>query len=99
MAKPVWPTIEAMLMMRPDCCLIRCGTTALVVRKTPRKLMSRTRSYSSSVRSWIGAGLGPNASVVDQDIDAAEFCKGFVDQIPGGLRLANVVLDGKVAGP
>src|SRR5256885_2206629 len=41
MAKPVWPTIEEILMMRPDFCEMRCGTTARVVRKTPRRLMSR----------------------------------------------------------
>src|SRR6267143_3327221 len=64
MAKPVWPTIEATLMMRPDFCLMRCGTTARVVRKTPRRLMSRTRSNSSSVRSCRGAGFGPTPALL-----------------------------------
>src|SRR5947209_8533266 len=64
MAKPVWPTIEETLMMRPDFCMMRCGTTARVVRKTPRRLMSRTRSNSSSVRSWMGAGFGPTPALL-----------------------------------
>src|SRR5438309_3893525 len=64
MAKPVWPTIEETLMMRPDFCVMRCGTTARVVRKTPRRLMSRTRSNSSSVRSWMGAGFGPTPALL-----------------------------------
>src|SRR5438046_8476516 len=64
MAKPVWPTIEETLMMRPDFCVMRCGTTARVGRTTQRRLMSRARSTSSSVRSWMGAGFGPTPALL-----------------------------------
>src|SRR2546426_12150274 len=97
MAKPVWPTIEETLMMRPDFCMMRCGTTARVVRKTPRRLMSRTRSNSSSVRSLDGRRVRAHAGVVDEDVNTAELLECLVDEVLGRVGFAYVVLDAQVA--
>src|SRR3982074_1381318 len=53
-AKVFFPARELMLMMSPEPRRIMEGATARETRKTLLRLVSRTRSQSASVFSWVG---------------------------------------------
>jgi hypothetical protein len=96
MAKPVWPTIEETLMMRPDFC------------DEVRHYRARGEKDSAQVdvedavelllgQVLDGRGVRAHAGVIDEDVDAPELLERLVDEVLGRVCLAHVVLDAEVA--